>query len=149
MKAGGVLAGLTLAASFFGCGGAKPSPSNSPSSPSGTGDVAPGTPAVSIVASSYVLSSCPESQSMNARAAETAMRKLIEPCEGIAGDAAHFSATLEPGGRIVLASPLGDPKEGTVPTCVLMNRLIHGVALRQPCRFDVRLEQRPAGRKSG
>src|SRR5438034_11504120 len=106
MKAGGALVGLGLAASFLGCSGAKPGP---PTSPVAVVSAVPDTPAVAMVASSYVLSSCPESQSMNARAAESAMRKLIEPCEGIPGDAAHFSAILEPGGRIALASPAGDP----------------------------------------
>jgi hypothetical protein len=75
--------------------------------------------------------------------ARDAIRKLVDPCATIPGGRAHFAATLKPDGTIELASPTGDPAEGVVPTCVLRNRLVHRVMLKQACKFDVKLEERP------
>jgi hypothetical protein len=80
---------------------------------------------------------------MNSRAAETAVRKLVAHCESVPGKGFHFKATLVPGGRIELASPGGNPEDGVVPTCALRSGLTHGVALKERCVFDVRLDERP------
>ncbi len=99
-------------------------------------------PDIGIVDATVVIDSCPDAKSMNAKAANAAIRRLVEPCSKIPGGGAHFSTTLMPGGRIMLASPSGDPAEGVVPTCVLSNQLTHRVLLKKPCKFDVRLEER-------
>jgi hypothetical protein len=89
---------------------------------------------------------------MDAKAAEAAMRKLIEPCHAVNAPAADFLATLVPGGRIELASRGKDGAEGVVPVCVVKNRLTHSVALKQRCTFNVKLEPAaavpPAGSSS-
>jgi len=70
------------------------------------------------------------------------MRRLVEPCSKVPGQAARFQATLVPGGRIEIASPSGDRADGIVPICVVKNQLSHAVSLKQPCTFDVQLEER-------
>ena len=102
----------------------------------------PQGPAVGIVDAQVVVESCPDQKTMNAKNAHAAIQKLVEPCSTVPGGAAHFSTTLMPGGRVMLASPSGDPGEGVVPTCVLSNQLTHRVLLKQPCKFDVKLEER-------
>lgn len=92
---------------------------------------------------SVVATTCPQVTQHNARMAENAMRKLVEPCDKVPGGRAHFTATMLPGGRIELGSPEGDPTEGTVPTCVVKNQLTHKIQLRKPCVFRVELEERP------
>ncbi|MDI1446736.1 hypothetical protein [Polyangium sp. 6x1] len=89
-----------------------------------------------------VAESCPDQKTMNAKSAHATIQKVVEPCNTIPGGAAHFSTTLMPGGRIMLASPSGDPADGVVPTCVLSNQLTHRVFLKKPCKFDVKLEER-------
>jgi len=96
----------------------------------------------SMVDAAVVVSQCPDQGRMNARLAQSAIRKLVEPCAGVPGGKAHFSAKLLPGGDIELASPEGDAAEGVVPTCVLKNRLRHKVLLKKACVFDVKLEER-------
>ena len=76
------------------------------------------------------------------RTAQDAIQKLVGPCAKVPGGKAHFSATLLPGGKIELASPSGDPAEGVVPTCVLQNRLVHRVPLKNACALDVQLDER-------
>jgi hypothetical protein len=98
---------------------------------------------VSIVEATVVVSACPDAKNMNAKAARDAIRKLVDPCAAIPGGSAHFAATLHPDGRIELAAPSGDPAEGVVPTCVLRNKLAHKVLLRDDCKFDVKLDERP------
>ncbi len=99
----------------------------------------------SMVNATSIVSACPDAAKMNARAAQEAIRKLVGPCAKVPGGKAAFSATLVPGGRIELASPSGDAAEGVVPTCVLKNRLVHNVLLKQPCTFRVELEERKVG----
>ncbi len=99
-------------------------------------------PEMALVSSEVVVDHCPEAKRMNARQAQASIQRLVEPCSKVPGGAAHFSATLLPGGRIELASPSGDPAEGVVPTCVLQNRLAHRMTLTTPCKLDVRLEER-------
>lgn len=109
---------------------------------------APAEPPVSMLSTAYVVGQCPDAKTMNVRAAEAAMRRMIEPCARIPGKRSDFRATLLPGGRIALASPSGDADEGLVPMCVLRRGLTHSVTLREPCAFDVHLEERPADRST-
>lgn len=102
----------------------------------------PQGPDIGIVDATVVVDSCPDAKTMNAKSAHAAIRKLVEPCSSVPGGAAHFSTTLMPGGRVMLASPSGNPDDGVVPTCVLSNQLTHRVLLRKPCKFDVKLEER-------
>jgi hypothetical protein len=99
-------------------------------------------PQVALTNTSFVVSSCPDATKMDSRVANAAMRKMVEPCGTVPGQAARFRATLVPGGRIELASPTGDRAEGVVPLCVLKNRLTHSVQLKERCTFDVQLEER-------
>lgn len=111
-----------------------PPEAKSPAPASGNG------PSVASGGSSFVVEDCPDAKKMDAKAAETAMRKLIEPCHAVNAPAADFLATLVPGGRIELASRGKDGAEGVVPMCVVKNRLTHSVALKQRCTFNVKLE---------
>jgi len=104
---------------------------------------------IAIVDATVVVEACPDAKSMNAKAAHTAIVKLVERCNKVPGGAAHFSATLMPGGRIKLASPSGDQAEGVVPTCVLSNQLTHRVLLKSECKFDVKLEERKVSSAPG
>lgn len=99
----------------------------------------------SLVNASSTVSACPDSKSMNARAATNAINQLVEPCVAVPGGRAHFSATLLPGGKVELASPQGNTADGVVPTCVLRGGLRHKVQLRSACTFDVKLEERKVG----
>jgi hypothetical protein len=94
------------------------------------------------VNATVIVSKCPDASRINVRTAQDTINKLVGPCASVPGGRAHFSATLQPGGRIELASPEGDPAEGVVPTCVLKNRLVHKVPLKSPCALDVQLDER-------
>jgi hypothetical protein len=96
----------------------------------------------SLVNASAVVSVCPDGKRMNAKLAADAIQRLVKPCAAVPGGKAHFMATLQPGGKIELTSPEGDPGDGVVPTCVLRHALQHTVLLKKPCRFDVQLEER-------
>jgi hypothetical protein len=97
-------------------------------------------PGVASGGSSFVIDDCPDAKKMDAKAAEAAMRKLIEPCHAINAPAADFLATLVPGGRIEITSRGKASGEGVIPICVVKNRLTHSVALKQRCTFNVKLE---------
>jgi hypothetical protein len=99
----------------------------------------------SMVNASAVIAACPDARKMNAKLAADTVDKLVAPCAQVPGGKAHFSATLEPGGKISLAAPDGSVAEGVVPTCVLSHGLGHKVLLTKPCRFDVNLEERKVG----
>jgi hypothetical protein len=116
--------------------------SRAPQGPAPAASEEPVAP-VQLVSTSFVVGDCPDAKTMSTRAAEAAMRKLVSHCGSALGRGFHFKATLRPGGRIELASPGGDAKDGVVPTCVLSHSLTHSVALKEPCVFDVRLEERP------
>ena len=105
-------------------------------------------PLVAQILTSFVVQACPDARKMNSRAAETALRQLISPCDKVPGGDAHFSATLMPGGRIALGPGSGESTEGVVPVCVLKHTLTHPVALERPCTFDVRLEASQTARPS-
>lgn len=98
---------------------------------------------LSMVTSSVIIDACPEAAKLNTKQASKEIAELVSPCTKVPGGAAHFSATLLPGGRVELGSPSGDPDEGVVPTCLVQSQgqLKHRVKLRSPCRFDVKLEQ--------
>ncbi|MDC3957266.1 hypothetical protein [Polyangium jinanense] len=131
MKRAALPLGLALLALYtimpLGCGGTTPEPKG---------------PDIGVVDATVVVETCPDSKTMNAKAAHAAIQKLVEKCSTVPNGNAHFSTTLMPGGRIMLASPSGNPDDGVVPTCVLSNQLTHRVYLRQPCKFDVKLEER-------
>jgi hypothetical protein len=134
MRALRIALGLTLSlAGWLGCS------SQPPVTPA---DEEEAGPDIGIVNATVIVGQCPDAKSMNSRSANAAIQKLVAPCNKVPGGAAHFSATLVPGGRIKLASPSGDPAEGVVPTCVLSNQLTHRVLLRKECKFDVKLEER-------
>jgi hypothetical protein len=103
--------------------------------------------AISLVTSAVVMDACPDQKRIRNRQATQEIEELVGPCTKVPGGAAHFSATLLPGGRIALASPSGDRDDGVVPTCVLQqaNQLRHRLRLTKPCKFDVKLEERVAG----
>jgi hypothetical protein len=75
----------------------------------------------------------------NARLAERAMYQLVEGCTSVPGGSAEFEATLEPGGRIEIATMPGQPD--VVPICVLKHSLQHKVTLTKPCRLEVKIAQ--------
>ncbi len=93
-----------------------------------------------------IVEACPDSKLLDTKLANREIDELVGPCKKVPGGAAHFSATLLPGGRVELASPAGDPTEGVVPTCLVQNarQLKHKLKLTKPCKFDVKLEQRIA-----
>lgn len=108
-------------------------------------DAATGEP-ISLVTSMVVVEACPDSRRLDTRVANREIDELLAPCKKVPGGAAHFAATLVPGGRVQLASPAGDPSEGVVPTCIVqhLGQLRHRLRLTKPCKFDVRLEERTA-----
>lgn len=124
---GGVLALI------LGCGSPRPVPLTAPDT------AAP----VSMVTSAVMMDACPEAAKLNTKQASKEIEELVSPCTKVPGGAAHFSATLLPGGRVELGSPSGDPTDGVVPTCLVQSQgqLKHRVKLRHACRFDVKLEE--------
>lgn len=129
----GVALALLVAA---GCAGKPVPPAEPAEDGAGEGTVASGVNATVIV------NKCPDAAHVNVKAAQDAIQRLVGPCASVPGGRAHFSATLQPGGNIVLASPEGNPAEGVVPTCVLKNRLSHRIPLKSPCALDVQLDER-------
>jgi hypothetical protein len=128
---------LIFSFALIDCGGRAtraPSAATHSPAPSSNG------PQVALASTSFVIEDCPESKKMDSRAAETAMRKLVEPCGGAKAPSAQFLATLVPGGRIEISVAGKDADEGVVPICVLKNRLTHAVTLKQRCTFSVKLE---------
>lgn len=130
-----MLAALAALSALPGCGA--PPPPQEPAEPS-----EPPPPPIALMNATVVVESCPNVTKYNARMAENAIRKMIEPCTKVPGGAARFTATMVPGGNIKLASPSGDVSEGVVPTCVVTNELTHKVLLRKPCVFRIELEDR-------
>lgn len=135
---------LAIAIVVTGCWrGGTPPAQNDPAPP--PPDAAAGEP-ISLVTSMVVVGACPDSRRLDTRVANREIDELLGPCKKVPGGAAHFSATLVPGGRVELASPTGDPSEGVVPTCIVqhLGQLRHKLRLTKPCTFDVRLEERTA-----
>jgi hypothetical protein len=101
---------------------------------------------ISLITSMVIVEACPDSKQLDSKLANREIEELLGPCKKVPGGAAHFSATLLPGGRVELASPSGDPIGGVVPTCVLRTatQLRHKLRLAKACKFDVKLEQRIA-----
>jgi len=135
------LAILLLSASLP-CAGCKAPPAATAGAKGAPATSGSAEQALSIVDASVVVGECPDDKWMNAKMARDAIRKLVDPCAAVPGGRAHFSATLQPNGDVKLASPAGDTAEGVVPTCVLQNKLQHKVNLKNPCKFDVKLEER-------
>lgn len=97
-----------------------------------------------MVTSFVMVEACPEAKTLDTKAATREIDELVGPCKQVPTGAAHFSATLMPGGSVELASPTGDRADGVVPTCVLLKatQLKHKLKLKKSCKFDVKLEQR-------
>ena len=97
---------------------------------------------MSMVTSAVIVDACPDWKHIDSKRAGKEIEELVGPCIKVPGGAAHFSATLVPGGRVELASPTGDPGDGTVPTCVVQTarQLKHRIKLKSPCKLDVKLE---------
>lgn len=112
--------------------------------PTTTSRGAPGTTpesgrAAQVVNATILTNGCQKLGSRNAQLAEHAMSDLVEGCTSIPGGAARFEATLDPGGRIEIASTPG--YADVVPICVLKHALTHKVPLAKPCRLDVKIEE--------
>jgi hypothetical protein len=124
---------------LIACHHATPPPPPPPPPP-----MPPPTRSMSIVTSMVVVDACPGSKKLDRKAATKEIEALVGPCQKVPGGAAHFSATLLPNGGVELASPSGDQDEGIVPTCVLESKAAfhHKLHVAQPCRFDVKLEER-------
>jgi hypothetical protein len=138
--------GIFVIAAVLGCSStATPRDPASPPAPEAGGPAKPGPP-ISLLTSMVVVEECPDSAKLDSKRANREIDELVGPCKKVPGGAAHFSATLLPGGRVELASPSGDASEGIVPTCLLqqVKQLKHKLKLAKPCRFDVKLEQRTA-----
>ena len=128
------------------CGG-KSDPAPAPTWPAEPKPTAPPPdPAVAMVTSMVIVDACPESKRLDSKAATREIDELVGPCKKVPGGAAHFSATLLPGGQVELGSPSGDPNEGVVPTCLVQKQtqLRHKLRIKVACKFDVRLEERVA-----
>jgi hypothetical protein len=123
---------------LFGCG-----PKSTPTT-AATSEPPPAP--ISLVTSFVVIDACPESKKLDTKLATREIEELVGPCKKVPGGAAHFSATLLPGGRVELAAPSGDVADGVVPTCLLQQQtqLKHKIRLSSACKFDVKLEQRLA-----
>lgn len=129
-----------LVCALLGCG-PKAAPAPMPVAPA---PAAPAEPDISLVTSVVVFDACPDSKHIDTKQATREIDELVVPCKKVPGGAAHFSATLMPGGEVELGSPSGDRAEGIVPTCLLQQRkqLRHKLRLKAACKFDVKLEQR-------
>jgi hypothetical protein len=140
----GPAAVLVACLTAIGCGTpARPPPKPKPK----PAPVAEPERPMSMVTSAVIVDACPDWKRIDPARAGKEIEELVGPCSKVPGGAAHFSATLEPGGRVELASPSGDPGAGTVPTCVVQTarQLKHRIRLRSPCKFDVKLEERRDG----
>ena len=106
----------------------------------------PPDPTVAMVTSMVIVDACPDSKKLDSKLATREIDELVGPCKKVPGGAAHFSATLLPGGQVELGGPSGGPDEGVVPTCLVQKQgqLRHKLKLKTPCKFDVRLEERVA-----
>jgi hypothetical protein len=138
-----------LVAALAGCPGT--SSTTGPSNPTGPSDAKPADPdsdvaIQSLVTSMVVIEACPDSKRIDSKAANREIEELVGPCKKVPGGAAHFSATLMPGGQVELGSPTGDRANGIVPTCVLQQQkqLKHKLRLTKACKFEVKLEERVA-----
>jgi hypothetical protein len=140
---------LAVTASLAGCWRtSEPAPVMAPTNPPEPKPTAPPPEStVAMVTSMVIVDACPESRKLDSKLATKEIDELVGPCKKVPGGAAHFSATLLPGGQVELAAPSGDTSEGVVPTCLLQQQkqLRHKLKIKTPCKFDVRLEERVAG----
>lgn len=99
-----------------------------------------------MVTSMVIVDACPDSKKLDSKLATREIDELVGPCKKVPGGAAHFSATLLPGGQVELGGPSGGPDEGVVPTCLVQKQtqLRHKLRIKTACKFDVRLEERVA-----
>jgi hypothetical protein len=135
---------LSVSLFVIGCGAsrpAEPSAAVAASAPTEAPAVAP----VGIVDSTILFTDCPAVSDMNAKLAERTMRRLVEACDSVPSGKAQFVATLVPGGRIEISAV--DGTEQTVPICVLTHQLQHQVRVKQACKMQIQMEQKPAANK--
>ncbi|HEU4612662.1 MAG TPA: hypothetical protein VFS15_11320, partial [Kofleriaceae bacterium] len=101
---------LAIAVVVTGCWrGGTPSAQSDQGPPSPPPPDAAQSEPISLVTSMVVVGACPDSRRLDTRVANREIDELLGPCKKVPGGAAHFSATLLPGGRVELASPAGDP----------------------------------------
>jgi hypothetical protein len=113
-------------------------PAAAPPPPTSASPPAPG-PAAQVVNATILTNGCQELGKNNARLAERAMYQLVEGCTSVPGGSVQFEATLQPGGRVDIAVPHGQPD--VVPVCILKHALQHKVPLSKPCRLEVKIAQ--------
>jgi len=101
---------------------------------------APG-PSAQLVNAIILANGCQDLGKASAKAAENTMEQLVEDCTSVPGGSARFQATLQPGGRIEIASAGTRDQPDVVPVCILKHSLLHKVPLSRPCRLDVKIEQ--------
>ena len=116
---------------------AKQSDSKAPAQPAPSSS-APAPPRVAVVEGSVLLKDCPAK--LHASVARKTLDALAGDCQSVPGGRARFLATLEPGGRIEISAPDGS-QEGTIPICVLQNKLRHKLFIRKPCTLEVTIEE--------
>jgi len=116
---------------------AKQSDSKAPSPPAPSSS-APPPPRVAVVEGSVLVKDCPAK--LHASVARKTLDALAGDCQSVPGGRARFLATLEPGGRIQISAPDGS-QEGTIPICVLQNKLRHKLFIRKSCTLEVTIEE--------
>lgn len=137
MKVAKALKAALAGALMFGVGCG---PRSEPASPAGPATAPPATPAkprVVVVEGSVIVRDCPAKLHKQAR---KTLDALVGDCENVPGGSARFLATLQPGGRIEISAPDGSD-EGTIPICVLKNKLRHKLFITKDCAVEVRIEE--------
>ena len=118
----------------------KPQPSTTPAVAPSASAPPPGK-AVAVVEGSILVRECPAK--LDPKQARKTLDMLAGDCTSVPGGSAKFLATLLPGGRIEIAAPDGSD-EGTIPICVLKNKLRHRLLIKKSCAFEVQIEESSA-----
>jgi len=117
---------------------AKPNDANAPSNPAPSASAAPPRPRVVVVEGSVLVRDCPAK--LHPSVARKTLDALAGDCQTVPGGRARFLATLEPGGRIDISATDGTD-QGTIPICVLKNKLRHKLFIRKSCTLEVTIEE--------
>lgn len=134
-----VLGALALIA--LGAWSCTPKQPAATSGPAPSASAAPTGKAVAVVEGSILVKECPAK--LDPKQARKTLDMLAGDCTSVPGGSARFLATLMPGGRIDIAAPDGSD-EGTIPICVLKNKLRHRLLIKHSCTFEVQIEQSSA-----
>jgi hypothetical protein len=129
---GAAVAGVLL---FGAACGPRSEPASSPPPPAPS--AAPAKPRVAVVEGSVIVKDCPSKLHKQAR---KTLDALVGDCTSVPGGSARFLATLQPGGRIEISASDGS-NEGTIPICVLQNKLRHKLFITKECAVEVRIEE--------